>query len=70
LLPKSDNSKFEPKSIQLNIYSVMEIAAGKPLPQMFLWHLFLWERLFSRDLTMGLARHVWATARLGLTFLR
>jgi len=48
----------------------MEIAAGKPLPQMFLWHLFLWERLSSRDLTMGLARHVWATARLGLTFLR
>jgi len=27
LLPKSDNSEFEPKSIQLNIYSVMEIEA-------------------------------------------
>ena len=34
----------------------MEIEAGKPLPQMFLWNHFLWERLSSRDLTLGLAR--------------
>jgi|GEM_PF-4341359 len=39
----------------LSIYSVMEIEAGKPLPQMFLWNHFLWERLSSRDLTLGLA---------------
>ena len=27
LLPKSHNSEFEPKPIQLNVYSVMEIEA-------------------------------------------
>ena len=63
-------SGFSVQERWLSIYSVMEIEAGKPLPQMFLWNHFLWERLSSRDLTMGLARHVWPTARLGLTFLR
>jgi hypothetical protein len=49
-------SGFSVQERWLSIYSVMEIEAGKPLPQMFLWNHFLWERLSSRDFTLGLAR--------------
>ena len=40
------------------------IEAGKPLPQIFLWHFSLWERRPRRDSTIELANHIWATACL------